>query len=111
MEKPIPMFGTLAENLAAYAGKAERDLDGLLSISRGTSVILLICYGTYLYFQLNSHAYLFEDEAEHEEETCTMNVTTAISCLVGVTIVTSFCADNLVGAIDEFAADFGISKA
>lgn len=40
-----------------------------------------------------------------------MNVYTAIGCLVAVTVVTSFCADYLVGAIDEFAQDFKIPKA
>lgn len=87
------------------------DLDALLTLSHGTSIILLCTYAAYLYFQLGSHAYLFEDEQEHEEEVARMNLPTAISCLVAVTIVTSFCADYLVGAIDEFALDYSIPKA
>lgn len=48
---------------------------------------------TDLYFQLSSHAYLFEAEQEQEEEQAKMNVTAAVISLVVVTVVTSFCAD------------------
>lgn len=92
--------------------KAGDDLKGLLVISRGTSIILLGCYCFYLYFQLKSHAYLFEGEHEQdEEEIAKMNVTSAVSALVIVTIVTAFAADILVGSIDEFAQDYDIPKA
>lgn len=64
-----------------------------------------------LYFQLKSHAYLFEDENEHEEEVATMEIKTAVASLVGITVITSFCADILVEAIDEFALQFDLSKA
>lgn len=40
-----------------------------------------------------------------------MNMPTAIGALVVVTVVTSFVADYLVSAIDEFAEDFDIPKA
>lgn len=40
-----------------------------------------------------------------------MNVYTAIGALVVVTVITSFCADYLVGAIDEFAQTYSIPKA
>ncbi|KAI5474781.1 calcium:hydrogen antiporter [Pseudohyphozyma bogoriensis] len=100
-----------ADGILAVEPDRGSDLAGLLTISRGTSIILLLCYGSYLYFQLKSHAYLFEDEAEHEEEEAKMELKTAIGALVVITVITSFCADYLVGAIDEFAKDFGIPKA
>ncbi|GAA5871639.1 hypothetical protein JCM8547_007105 [Rhodosporidiobolus lusitaniae] len=87
------------------------DLDGLLKLSRGTAVILLLCYASYLFFQLRSHAYLFEDSSEQEEEEAKMNIATACGALVVVTVITSFCADYLVGAIDEFAQEYSIPKA
>ncbi|GAA6006527.1 hypothetical protein JCM11491_004995 [Sporobolomyces phaffii] len=91
--------------------KKSKDLAQLLTLSRGTAIILILCYACYLYFQLSSHAYLFEAEAEQEEEEAKMNVTAAVISLVAVTVVTSFCADYLVGAIDEFAQDYNIPKA
>ncbi|KAM0755413.1 calcium/proton exchanger [Meredithblackwellia eburnea MCA 4105] len=90
--------------------KKKDDLAGLLTISRGTAIILIFCYASYLVFQLKSHAYLFEDEQEAEEEEAKMNVKTAVGALVVITVVTSFCADYLVGAIEEFSNDFHIPK-
>ncbi|GAA6026814.1 hypothetical protein JCM8097_005880 [Rhodosporidiobolus ruineniae] len=93
------------------AAKKGADEAGLLKLSRGTAIVLLLCYASYLYFQLRSHAYLFEDPSSHEEEEARMNITTATGALVVVTVVTSFCADYLVGAIDEFAQKYSIPKA
>lgn len=89
-------------------------LAGLLTISRGTSILLLIVYIAYLYFQLKSHADLFEaPPSDEEEEGAKMNMVSAgvryviRSCqyctvlllieppasLLAVTLITSFCAD------------------
>ncbi|GEM11659.1 lipase/esterase [Rhodotorula toruloides] len=97
-------------NLLHDLGK-KGDISGLLKLSRGTAIILLVCYACYLLFQLHTHHYLYEDPAEHEEEEIKMNIGTAIGALVVVTVLTSFCADYLVGAIDEFAQDYKIPKA
>jgi Ca2+:H+ antiporter len=37
---------------------------GVTSISRGTSVILLIVYGCYLFFQLKTHAHIYNAPSE-----------------------------------------------
>lgn len=65
---------------------------GLLIISRGTAILLLVVYIAYLYFQvicpvvlnlasdrvqLKSHAFLFKDEGEREPEAPKMNVAAA----------------------------------
>ncbi|WVO20756.1 calcium/proton exchanger [Cryptococcus decagattii] len=47
---------------------SDRSLKGLLLLSRGTSVILLLTYFGYLYFQLRTHSGLFEAEIEETEE-------------------------------------------
>lgn len=39
--------------------------DKVLQVSRGTSVVLLLVYGLYLLFQLNSHAYMYESTPQH----------------------------------------------
>lgn len=58
-------------------------LSGLLTISRGTSILLLLIYVAYLYFQLKTHAHLFEapvnddPEAVVEEEGAKMNMVSA----------------------------------
>ncbi|GBF67264.1 vacuolar calcium ion transporter [Trichophyton mentagrophytes] len=41
---------------------------GIAEISRGTSVILLVVYGAYLFFQLKSHASIFNAPSEKVEK-------------------------------------------
>ncbi|EGG05435.1 uncharacterized protein MELLADRAFT_56421 [Melampsora larici-populina 98AG31] len=85
---------------------------GLLVISRGTSVLLLAMYILYLYFQLKTHTYLYQEEAsDGPEEEATMNLKSASAALVLVTVITAFCAEYLVDSIDEFATSAGIPKA
>ncbi|KAF9808849.1 hypothetical protein IEO21_07714 [Rhodonia placenta] len=102
---------------------------GLRFISRGTALLLLVVYVGYLifqvsknyefvcstrcpdvvYFQLKTHASLFESEQE-DEEPPKMNIAAAATGLLGATVVTSFCADNLVGSIEETADLYHIPK-
>ncbi|EPT04113.1 hypothetical protein FOMPIDRAFT_1022179 [Fomitopsis schrenkii] len=82
---------------------------GLLLISRGTALLLLVVYLAYLLFQLKTHADLFTAE-ETEEEEQYMNVPSAASALLLVTVITSFCADYLVASIEEVADSYGISR-
>lgn len=88
------------------AGKStpsdDPSLPGLLTLSRGTAVLLLLTYLAYLVFQLRTHANLFEAE-EDEEETPTMDKWSSAIWLCIVTVVTAFSADVLVGSIDETA--------
>ncbi|SNX83727.1 probable VCX1 - Vacuolar Ca++/H+ exchanger [Melanopsichium pennsylvanicum] len=90
----------------------QEDRSGLLFISRGTSLILVGIYILYLYFQLKSHAFLYEaSEEDDDEEEAKMSPLSAMIALAGVTILTAFNADYLVGAIDEVANEYRIPKA
>ncbi|RXK39512.1 calcium/proton exchanger [Tremella mesenterica] len=89
---------------------ADSSLHGLLILSRGTSIILFLTYLGYLYFQLRSHSTLFEAEAAEEEEVASMDVWSASIWLVAITVITAFCADILVGSIDETAQKWHLPK-
>jgi len=96
----------------------DASLPGLLIISRGTAVLLLLTYGAYLFFELRSHKELFDEvkprrdgEVVEEEEQAQMSMISAGVCLIAVTVVTSFCADFLVGSIEETAEKYHIPKA
>lgn len=82
---------------------------GLLVLSRGTAIVLLFTYIAYLVFQLRTHSALFEAE-EEEEETPAMDQISAGVWLLIVTVVTAFCADILVGSIDETAKEWNMPK-
>ncbi|KAG9226583.1 hypothetical protein CCMSSC00406_0006192 [Pleurotus cornucopiae] len=98
---------------------ADNDMHELLVISRGTSIILLGIYVAYLYFQLKSHSDLFTavpqcdsngDVIEEEVEEPHMSTIAAGVALLGVTVVTAFCADYLVASIEETAERYHIPK-
>ncbi|KAF7440205.1 hypothetical protein PC9H_000549 [Pleurotus ostreatus] len=98
---------------------ADNDMHELLVISRGTSIILLGIYIAYLYFQLKSHSDLFTavpqcdsngDVIEEEVEEPHMSTIAAGIALLGVTVVTAFCADYLVASIEETAERYHIPK-
>ncbi|CAI7595964.1 unnamed protein product [Penicillium crustosum] len=44
-----------------------KEVDGTAAMSRGTSVLLLIVYGCYLFFQLKSHAEIYNRPSEKVE--------------------------------------------
>ncbi|CCF60729.1 hypothetical protein KAFR_0L01210 [Kazachstania africana CBS 2517] len=91
----------------------------ILSLSRGTSIILLIVYVLFLFFQLRTHHVMFEQQNEETEEIVgqystkpehSLSRNSSISFLLAATILVSICADYLVGAIDSVVASSGLSK-
>ncbi|PLB41908.1 calcium/proton exchanger [Aspergillus candidus] len=104
-------------------GQEKKTRDNILLLSHGTSIILLVLYVMYLYFQLRSHARLFEEvnsdaehhggdpaEAEAEEEERILSPWAASIALVVVTVLVAICADYLVGSIDDIVSRTGMSR-
>jgi Ca2+:H+ antiporter len=87
--------------------------DNIMVLSRGTSIILLFIYVSYLYFQLKSHADLFDDaeQQDGEEEGATLlSAWTAGIVLVVITVLVAICAEYLVDSIDAIVEEAHISK-
>lgn len=100
--------------------------DLILSLSRGVSIILLVLYVLYLFFQLKTHKALFEEQAQEgddgiittslpsdgvvKSEEKHLSVISSLSVLVVSTIFVSLCADYLVGSIDDIVESSGLSK-
>jgi Ca2+:H+ antiporter len=85
---------------------------GVLALSRGASVILLIVYILFLVYQLGTHHHVFDAEEEDEANTTETAIApwaTASTILIS-TVSVSFCSDYLVGSIDEVVESLGISK-
>jgi len=96
-----------------------KDTDkNILLLSHGTSIILLVLYILYLYFQLYSHHSLFADvenqeeggEEEESEDGQTLSPTAAGVALVLVTVLVAICAEYLVDSIDSIVESAHISK-
>lgn len=97
----------------------------ILSFSRGVAIVLLSLYILYLIFQLKTHKALFEEQSHEDDgiittslpvdgqqkpETETLSVWGALVVLISATVLVSFCADYLVGAIDDIVELSGLSK-
>ncbi|KAF8912029.1 Sodium/calcium exchanger protein-domain-containing protein [Gymnopilus junonius] len=106
---------------AAYQSARSDDSgnEGLLVISRGTAIILLLVYIAYIYFQLKIQDGLTDHENSspttitqlEDEGEAKMSVAAASISLLLVTVITSFCADYLVASIEEFAERYHVPKA
>lgn len=111
---PATLYAAMDKNKGSSNGDTEHNIQLL---SRGTSVILLILYILYLYFQLKSHHSLFADletqEENDEEGPHDGDILSPVSAgiaLVVVTIMVSICADYLVDSIDSIVESAHISK-
>lgn len=106
----------------------DKSTDKVLILSRGTAIIILILYCLYLFFQLRTHAKLFDAESEEgsdggatavvddEEESSgpkegeTLPPIPAMIALVIITVAVAICAEYLVDSIDAIVETAHISK-
>ncbi|KAH7342562.1 Sodium/calcium exchanger protein-domain-containing protein [Rhexocercosporidium sp. MPI-PUGE-AT-0058] len=98
---------------AAMAGSKDNADHNISVLSHGTSIILLILYVLYLFFQLRTHASLFDAEApaeDEEEEEPQLSPWAAGGVLLVVTVAVAICAEYLVGSIDSLVETAHISK-
>ncbi|CAG8464085.1 11858_t:CDS:2, partial [Cetraspora pellucida] len=96
---------------AAYSSTTESDkvaAEGVLALSHGTAMVLLLIYFMYIYFQLISHKHLYEGVKDDDEEPKT-TLFVAITALIIVTGFVTVCAEFLVDSIDGLVENWGIS--
>ncbi|KAI9884298.1 MAG: hypothetical protein M1823_003907 [Watsoniomyces obsoletus] len=60
---PATLYGAIQSRNEHTTGQKQDAQSQILVLSRGTSIILLVLYVMYLYFQLYSHAKLFDEDA------------------------------------------------
>lgn len=115
---PATLYASLS------SAKESHKTENILFLSHWTAIILLVLYIIYLFFQLKSHAHLFEEvnnetagDPEHagehedeEDEEHLLNPWAASVALVVVTILVAICADYLVGSIDSIVEKTGMSR-
>lgn len=109
---PATLYAVMAD------GKGTHDADAqntVLFLSHGTSIIMLVLYILYLYFQLYSHHALFADVENQEggdesDDGNTLSPVAAGVALVVITVLVAVCAEFLVGSIDSIVQSAHISK-
>lgn len=83
----------------------------ILALSRGTAIVLLIIYVLYLFFQLKTHANLYETREEGDEvEDVLIGPWVATATLIVVTVAIAVSSEYLVNSIDEVVKSSGLSK-
>ncbi|KAL1928302.1 hypothetical protein VTP01DRAFT_3218 [Rhizomucor pusillus] len=89
---------------AAFSVTADTPEDaqiGILNLSHGTALVLLVVYGMSLYFQLKTHRDLYDDgEGEDEDEEPHTTIAFSVFALFAVAGLVAVHANFLVGAIE-----------
>jgi len=101
---PAALYSTLHDS------KDPNKNELIWTLSKGTAVVLLVLYVLYLYFQLKSHANLFQDAEEVAEPTgLHLGIFGSGVVLVLITVLVAVCAEYLVGSIEGIVESSGIS--
>jgi len=91
--------------------KQDEEWDHMVSVSRWSSIFLLLTYGAFLYFQLGTHRALFEDEdGEEEEDPPDLSPCFAAVLLGCMTVVTTFSTDFLIHSIRGTVESWSVSE-
>jgi len=83
----------------------------IADLSHVTSIILLLFYLTYLYFQLKSHAHLFTDDEADEAESPELGPWAASAVLIMATLGVTVCSDHVVETVDGVVEACNVSRA
>ncbi|EQB57932.1 calcium/proton exchanger [Colletotrichum gloeosporioides Cg-14] len=91
-------FLAFPASLDMMASKANLDVQyhAILTLSRGTAIIVLLLYFLYLFFQLRTHPDLFSTQISYEEDVddyAVINVYTAAFLAVAAAFLTAVCAN------------------
>ena len=102
---PATLYATLSNS------KSDSE-HNILILSHGTAIILLLLYILFLFFQLRSHSYLFDEEtaADEESEAHILSPVSAGVALAVITVLVAVCAEYLVDSIDDIVETAHISK-
>jgi Ca2+:H+ antiporter len=80
----------------------------VLVVSRFSALFMMFMYVQLLYFQLSTHAHLFEDNSE--TEIAKMPFSIAAGGLLTVTLLITFFSSFLVNSIEAFTIESGVSR-
>ncbi|GLC75402.1 hypothetical protein PLESTF_001633000 [Pleodorina starrii] len=90
--------------------------DMVLRISRGTAVVMLMCYACYLGFQLYTHTDLFEEAADEsdglaEPQEPMMSLVTSFGLLTVITLTVAVSSEYLTSSLTAFSERSGLGEA
>ncbi|KAK9829782.1 hypothetical protein WJX72_007883 [[Myrmecia] bisecta] len=84
----------------------------VIRISRGTAIMLVLVYLSYLYFQLKTHKTFYAPPVEEgETEQPALSLSGAMFMLGAITVIVALCSEFLTSALDDFSKQSGIHEA
>nr|XP_043609731.1 vacuolar cation/proton exchanger 1-like [Erigeron canadensis] len=103
--------------LFRYGGMKESVLasGSVVEMSRASSIVMLLAYGAYLFFQLKSHSQVFEIQEEEgrteevEQEKAVIGFCSAFVWLVAMTVIIAILSEYVVDTIQVTSDTWGIS--
>ncbi|CAJ2652484.1 vacuolar cation/proton exchanger 3-like [Trifolium pratense] len=95
----------------ALAGGNHSIASCTLQLSRASSVVMLLAYVAYIFFQLKTHRKIFDahEVEDEDDEKAVIGFWSAFSWLVGMTLVISVLSEYVVGTIEAASESWGIS--
>ncbi|KAG9129583.1 hypothetical protein Leryth_014422 [Lithospermum erythrorhizon] len=87
----------------------------ILWLSRTSSIVMLVAYFAYLFFQLKTHRQIFESEEkeveddEHPQEKPDLAFWSAFVWLIGMTVIIAMLSEYVVGTLEGASESWGIS--
>uniref|UniRef100_A0A453CW10 Vacuolar cation/proton exchanger n=1 Tax=Aegilops tauschii subsp. strangulata TaxID=200361 RepID=A0A453CW10_AEGTS len=87
--------------------------DSGLVLSRACSVLMILAYGAYLYFQLKTHRQLFEPQEDGDdlvsEDEAVLGFTSAMVWLAVMTVITALLSEYVVSTIEAASESWELS--
>ncbi|CAL9750793.1 unnamed protein product, partial [Musa acuminata subsp. burmannicoides] len=107
----------LAFDHAVSSGEQAVDAAPRLWLSRACSIVMLLAYVAYLFFQLKTHRQLYESEEEEDNDTdhavaqdeAVIGFPSALAWLLGMTAVIAILSEYVVATIEAASDSWGIS--
>jgi len=94
----------------AFYGPQVITTGALMQLSYAISIMLIVTYGCYLFFQLKTHADSFNG-TEGNESIPALSLSGALSLLTVITLTVATCSEFLTGAIEAVSEQWGVNQA
>ena len=90
-----------------HSGGSSEDV---LNLSRATAIIMLIVYACSLFFQLKTHASMFESSGHGDHEEPQLSIRDSWILLLSATILVGWMAHILVHSLEETVVEYNIPE-
>lgn len=85
--------------------------DLVIGVSRVCSIIMMISYVAYIFFQLVTHREAMSADGDDGDcEEATISVPMAVTLMLGITVIVAFCSDLLVSSLEGVVEKVHVSE-